>query len=77
MTALRRDIADPAVGAAAVAERQHQLSGAARAFKAHALAAAAVPAATIGATEDMYSTEPWYDALQREEHGVLAFIPRN
>jgi len=42
--------------------RQHRLSGAARAFKAHALAAAAIPGATINATESLYSTARWYDA---------------
>jgi hypothetical protein len=45
--------------------RQHRLSRAARAFKAHALAAAAVRGAAINATEDMYSTEPWYDEAIR------------
>jgi len=48
-----------------LARRQYRLSGAARAFKAHALAAAAVPGAAINATEDMYSTEPWYDEASR------------
>jgi hypothetical protein len=41
--------------------RQHRLSGAARAFKAHALAAAAVSGAAINNTEDLYSSAPWYD----------------
>ena len=41
-----------------LATRQHRLSGAARAFKAHALAAAAVPDVAISATEDLYSTAP-------------------
>jgi hypothetical protein len=36
---------------------QHRLSGAARAFKAHALAAAAVPGATTDVTEYHFSTE--------------------
>ncbi|MFZ0904115.1 MAG: hypothetical protein WAN71_09605 [Mycobacterium sp.] len=45
-----------------LARRQYRLSGAARAFKAQALAAAAVPAAAISPTEDLYSTPPWYDA---------------
>jgi hypothetical protein len=42
--------------------RQHRLSGAARAFKAHALAAAAVSGAAINNTENLYSSAPWYDA---------------
>jgi hypothetical protein len=64
--------------------RQHRLSGAARAFKAHALAAAAIPGATVNATENLYSTARWYDASsrgpdnhQREERDVRAVIPRN
>jgi hypothetical protein len=59
-----------------LARRQHRLSGAARAFKAHALAAAAIPGATINATENLYSTARWYDASSdgpdnhwREERG--------
>jgi hypothetical protein len=47
--------------------RQHRLSGAARAFKTHALAAAAVPAAGISATEGLYTTAPWYDASSYDE----------
>jgi hypothetical protein len=41
---------------------QHRLSVVSRAFKAHAVAAAAIPGADIGATEDLYSSAPWYDA---------------
>jgi hypothetical protein len=48
-----------------LARRQHRLSGAARAFKAHALAAAAVRGVAISATEDLYSTAPRYDACSR------------
>jgi len=48
-----------------LARRQHRLSGAARAFKAHALAAAAVPGVAIGAIEDHYSTAPAYDESSR------------
>jgi hypothetical protein len=69
-----------------VDRRQHRLSGAAQAFKAHALAAAAIPPGTVGATEDLYSAGPWFDASgydrnthyraagQREDRGVSAFI---
>lgn len=45
-----------------LARRQHRLSGAARVFKAHALAAAAVYGATVSAAEDLYSTALWHDA---------------
>jgi hypothetical protein len=45
-----------------LARRQHRLSGAARAFKTHALAAATVPHAAISCTENLYSTAPRYDA---------------
>lgn len=38
--------------------RPYRLSNVARAFKAHALAAAAVPRATVDATEVLYSTAP-------------------
>ena len=60
--------------------RQHRLSGAARAFKAHALAAATVRRANMDATEDLYSSALSYDisvndddthqlaAGQREDH---------
>lgn len=41
---------------------QHRLSCAARAFKAQALAAAAIPARAVSATEDLYGTAPWYEA---------------
>jgi len=41
--------------------RQHRLSGAARAFKAHALAAATVRRANMDATEDLYSSAVSYD----------------
>lgn len=41
---------------------QHRLSLAARAFKAHAVAAAPIPDADISATEDLYSSAPWYGA---------------
>lgn len=41
---------------------QHQLSSAARAFKAHSLAAAGIPVAAVGPTEDLYCAAPWYDA---------------
>jgi hypothetical protein len=40
-------------------KRQHRLSVAARAFKAHALAAAAVPGATVSGTEDIFSSTAW------------------
>jgi hypothetical protein len=45
-----------------LAKRQHRLSKAARAFKAHALAAATVPRAAINSTENLYSSAPWSDA---------------
>lgn len=69
--------------------RQYRLSDAARAFKAHALTAAAVPGAAVSATEDLYCSAPWHDtschgsddhlvaAPQRQERGVRAFMPRN
>jgi uncharacterized protein YlxP (DUF503 family) len=41
---------------------QHRLSVASRAFKAHAVAAASIPGANIGATEDLYCSVRWYDA---------------
>jgi hypothetical protein len=41
---------------------QHRLSIASRAFKAHAVAAASIPGANIGATEDLYCSVRWYDA---------------
>lgn len=41
--------------------RQHRLSGAARAFKAHALAAATVPRANMDATEDLYRSALSHD----------------
>ena len=52
-----------------LARRQYRLSGAARAFKAQALAAAAVPAAAISPTEDLYGTPPWYDASVDSDAG--------
>jgi hypothetical protein len=51
-------------------KRQHRLSGAARAFKTHALAAAAIPGATINATENHYSSAPWHDASFDDEKNV-------
>jgi hypothetical protein len=45
---------------------QHRLSSAARAFKAHSLAAAGIPATAIGATEELYCAAPWYDASRRD-----------
>lgn len=59
-----------------LARRQHRLSGAARAFKANALAAAAVRGAVMGATEDLYSTALWHDAAPPalSENNVL-FAP--
>ena len=51
----------PSVLHGQLARRQHRLSDAARAFKTHALAAAAVPGFAIGATEVHYSTAPGYD----------------
>ena len=62
-----------------LARRQHRLSGAARAFKAHALAAAAIPDAAINATEHMYGTEPWYDASVDgdDSHRLVAGQPEN
>ena len=51
--------------------RQHRLSGAARAFKAHALAAAAVPGATISATEDLHSTARSYDVSVDDARKLL------
>jgi hypothetical protein len=50
-----------------LAKRQHRLSGAARAFKAHALAAASVPHAAINGTEKLYSSAPWYDACTNQD----------
>jgi hypothetical protein len=47
--------------------RQHRLSSAARAFKAHALAAAAVPCATMDATEDLHSSARSYDVPVDDE----------
>jgi hypothetical protein len=47
--------------------RQHRLSGAARAFKAHALAAASVPCATMDATEELYSSARSYDVSVDDE----------
>jgi hypothetical protein len=44
-----------------LARRQHRLSGAARAFKTHALAAAAVPRAAIDCTENLYSSAACHD----------------
>jgi len=44
-----------------LARRRHRLSGAARAFKTHALAAAAVPRAAIDFTENLYSSAGWHD----------------
>jgi hypothetical protein len=40
---------------------QHRLSGAARAFKTHAVAAAAIPAAEVSATEEFFSSARCYD----------------
>lgn len=67
-----------------LARRHHRLSGAARAFKAHALAAAAVPGATMKTTEYLYSTARWYDTCNgSDNHHVVApqrgerFIPGN
>jgi hypothetical protein len=45
-----------------LARRRHRLSGAARAFKTYALAAAAVPRAAIDCTENLYSSPAWHDA---------------
>lgn len=45
---------------------QHRLSSAARAFKAHSLAAAGIPATAISATEELYCAAPWYDASRRD-----------
>jgi hypothetical protein len=45
-----------------LARRRHRLSGAARAFKTHALAAATVARANMDATEDLYSSPTRYDA---------------
>jgi hypothetical protein len=51
--------------------RQHRLSGAARAFKAHALAAAAVSGSAINNTENLYSSAPCYDAsTNHDDHGL-------
>jgi hypothetical protein len=50
-----------------LARRQHRLSGAARAFKAHALAAATVPCATIKSTEDLYSSARSYEVPVDDE----------
>jgi hypothetical protein len=47
--------------------RQHRLSGAARAFKAHALAAASVPCATMDASEGLYSSARSYDVSVDDE----------
>jgi hypothetical protein len=55
-----------------LARRQHRLSGAARAFKAYALAAATVPHATINSTENLYSSAPWYDASANHDDHRLA-----
>jgi hypothetical protein len=44
-----------------LARRQHRLSGAARAFKTQALAAAAVPRAAIDCTENLYSSAACHD----------------
>jgi hypothetical protein len=62
-----------------LARRQHRLSGAARAFKAHALAAAAVRGAAINTTEDLYSTTPWCDASVDgdDSHLLVAGQPEN
>jgi hypothetical protein len=55
-----------------LAKRQHRLSGAARAFKAHALAAAAVSSVTVNKTEHLYSSAPWYDASTNYDEHRLA-----
>ncbi|MCA2355814.1 hypothetical protein [Mycobacterium intracellulare] len=44
-----------------LARRQHRLSGAARAFKTHALAAAAVPRAAVDCTENLYTSAACHD----------------
>jgi hypothetical protein len=51
--------------------RQHRLSGAARAFKTHALAAATVPRANIGATEELYSTALSYDMSVNDDDTTI------
>lgn len=40
---------------------QHRLSVVSRAFKEHAVAAAAIPDTEINAIEEIYSSAPWYD----------------
>jgi hypothetical protein len=54
-----------------VIRSQRRLSGAAQAFKAHALAAASIAAAAVRATEDLYSAAPLYDISGNNEYGEL------
>ena len=51
---------------------QHRLSGVAHAFKAHALAAAGIPATAVSATEDLYGAAPWYDGYCEPDTHRLA-----
>lgn len=60
-----------------LARRQYRLSGAARAFKAHALAAAAIPSAAVSATENLYCAAPWFDASNDDSHRLVAGQPEN
>ncbi|NKZ10618.1 hypothetical protein HGA11_06470 [Mycolicibacterium septicum DSM 44393] len=55
---------------------QYRLTGLARAFKAHAVAAAALPTDGIGPTEDLYTSGSWHDVSVDRGDTYLAAVTK-